>query len=70
MKIRHKEPHGPHRAAEYPPVGDQLDAIVKLVDHLRRHGMTLPSEVVEWVNACNEVKRRYPRSSFDANQPA
>lgn len=62
MKIQHREPYGPLRAAAYPPVGDQLDAVVKLANALHEQGISLPPEVMEWVEACMTVKRRYPKA--------
>src|SRR3546814_20775582 len=46
-KIQHKEPHGPLRAAEYPPITDQIDAIFKLAKALREQGINLPPDVTD-----------------------
>lgn len=59
--IQHREPCGPLRAAAYPPVGDQLDAIMKMAHALHEQGISLPPEVMEWVDRCLEVKRRFPK---------
>lgn len=61
MKIRHREPFGPLRARAYPPIGDQLDAILKLAQHLQSTGQALPDAVANWIEECNSVKRRYPK---------
>lgn len=57
------------REREYPKIGDQVDAIMKLANHLRQQGADLPTEVCEWVDKCLEVKRRHPKQP-DSNPPA
>lgn len=49
------------RAGQYPRIGDQLDAVMKLAAHLRGQGMALPSEVEAWIDRCEDVKRRFPK---------
>lgn len=51
------------RRSQYPPVGDQLDAMVKFAHHLREAGLLdgAPAEVIAWVDRCMEVKRRNPK---------
>jgi len=61
LKIQHKEPYGPLRAAAYPKLGDQLDAVMKLARALRDQGIVLPQEVCDWVAACESVKQRYAK---------
>lgn len=61
MKIRHREPVGPRRKAEYLDIGDQLDAIYKLAKALEQQGIEMPDEVKEWIDRCSEVKRRFPK---------
>lgn len=58
------------RAGQYPRIGDQLDAVMKLAAHLRDLGIELPAEVESWVNACQEVKRQNPKSTTENNSPA
>lgn len=70
MRILHKSDYVRERAAEYPPIGDQLDAVMKLAAHLRAKGVELPAEVDAWVGACQEVKRRNPKSTTENNSPA
>lgn len=60
MRIKHVEPYGPLRAGAYPPVEDQLDALVKLAHALRRQ-VALPPEVISWIDACLAVKETYPK---------
>ena len=62
MKIKHRTPHGPKRKAEYPDIGDQLDVIVKLADALRQQGIHLPQEVNQWIDKCQSVKAKYPKT--------
>lgn len=61
MKIHHKEPHGPLRQKEYPPIGDQLDAIYKMAEFLNREGIPLPPETADWISKCKAVKEKYPK---------
>ncbi|KGD95230.1 hypothetical protein JL37_11075 [Achromobacter sp. RTa] len=58
------------RAGQYPPIGDQLDAIYKLAAALQQQGISLPDEVQQWIDRCAEVKRRFPIPKPDDNQPA
>lgn len=60
-RIEHARPHGAVRAAAYPPVGEQLDAIYKLAAMLARAGMELPPETRAWIAQVDAVKRRYPK---------
>lgn len=62
LKIRHREPYAPLREREYPPVGDQLDAVFKLARALSDQGIVLPAQVLSWVNACEQVKLKYPKN--------
>ena len=61
MKIQHREPYRPLRAAAYPSLGDQLDAVMKLARALRDQGVALPQEVSDWVASCEAVKQRYAK---------
>jgi hypothetical protein len=62
LKIQHREPHGPLRAAAYPPITEQLDAIFKLAEHLKDQGQTMPPAVMDWIAKCRAVKNRYPKA--------
>lgn len=59
MKIRHVDDYRKRRKAEYPPVGEQLDAIMKLAAELREQGIRLPEETEQWIDRCMEVKSKY-----------
>lgn len=61
MKIHHAPDPGPMRAQAYPPIGDQLDAVMKLAESLAQSGFALPTEVVGWIEKCQEVKAKYPK---------
>lgn len=61
MIIRHSEPYAPLRAAAYPPIGEQLDAIMKMAHALHEQGISLPPETCEWVGRCMAVKETYPK---------
>lgn len=71
MKIRHCEPHGPLRAAEYPSIGDQLDALFKLAEAMRTQGMQMPPNVSAWIDQCRAVKDKYkPSHPCHAHPPS
>lgn len=53
MKIIHTEDYATRRAAEYPPLGDQLDELWKLLD-----GLKVKSPLLEQIKA---VKAKYPK---------
>ena len=59
MKIRHVDDYRKRRKAEYPPIGDQLDAVMKMAAALREQGFQFPPEVEQWVARCQEVKAKY-----------
>lgn len=60
MKINHVEPYGALRAAAYPSVEDQLDALVKLAAALKAQ-IDLPPAVTAWIDACLAVKEKFPK---------
>ncbi len=62
-KIRHDPDPRPLRAAAYPSIGDQLDAVMQLADFLLHDGNELPPKVVEWINNCKAVKAKVPKRS-------
>lgn len=49
------------RAREYPPVGDQLDAIWKALNQLRMQGTDLPADTDHVLGEILAVKKRYPK---------
>lgn len=61
MKIQHSEPYAPLRRQAYPPIGDQLDAVMKLASSLRDQGIDLPKEVQAWIDQCELVKATYQK---------
>ena len=61
MKIQHSEPYGPLRAKAYPPITDQLDAIMKFAVAVQQWGVVLPVEVTTWIAKCQAVKAKYPK---------
>mgnify|MGYP000925810938 CR=1 FL=1 len=61
MKIRHSEDHGKLRQAEYPSVGEQLDAIWKHIASLPPDKIT--SETAEMLNKIQSVKTKYRKPS-------
>ncbi len=61
MRIKHTRDYGEARRENYWPTGDQLDALVKYFAALPE----IPAELQDWVNACQAVKRKYPKP-FDS----
>lgn len=59
MKIRHVDDYRKRRKAEYPAVGEQLDAIMKLAAAIKEQGVALPEETQQWIARCQEVKAKY-----------
>lgn len=57
MKIRHLRDYAEARREDYPEIGDQLDALVKYFAALPE----IPTELQDWVAACQTVKDRYPK---------
>lgn len=56
MKIHHQGDHAERRRAEYPNIGDQLDALWKALD-----GKDLPPEAAEIVKRIKAIKDKYPK---------
>lgn len=50
------------RQEEYPPIGDQLDAIYKLTEALQET-LNLPPEVQSWISELDAVKAKFPKDS-------
>jgi hypothetical protein len=57
MKIKHDADYRQKRVAEYPDIGDQLDAIWKQLGQLP----LLVSETEIMLNRVKEIKQRYPK---------
>ncbi|KQP36705.1 hypothetical protein [Methylobacterium sp. Leaf100] len=55
--LRHSTDYRARRAAEYPDVGDGLDALAKAIRALA-DGQPIPAESLAWVEACEAVKAR------------
>lgn len=49
------------RVLEYPPIGDQLDAILKGFNQLRLDGASLPADLDSIVNQWLAVKAKHPK---------
>lgn len=61
LKIHHKpNDYAERRKKAYPDIGDQLDAVFKLAQHMREQGQQLPPDVSQWVDECAAVKEKYP----------
>lgn len=60
MIINHSRDYREVRKAEYPDIGDQLDAVFKLAQYLQDLGHPLPPETRHWIEQCQQVKDQYP----------
>lgn len=49
------------RAAEYPPVGDQLDAILGWISQRQAEGETIPATLAELLLQREAIKKRHPK---------
>jgi hypothetical protein len=56
-KLRHGGNYREHRVAAYPPVGDGLDAVAKILRALLK-GETPPQDALDWLAKCESVKTR------------
>lgn len=61
MKIKHSEDHGKLRQAEYPSIGEQLDAIWKHIASLPPD--KIPPETAEMLSKIQAVKTKYRKPS-------
>jgi len=51
-----------NRKAEYAPIGDQLDAILKWANLMRMDGTNLPEDLDQTIAQWLSVKQKYPKS--------
>ena len=51
------------RTGEYPPISDQINAIMKGFEAIRKSGVTLPAETTDWLDTVRTVKDKYPTPS-------
>lgn len=58
MRIIHYDDHRPARAADYPDIGEQLDAIWKALEQMGE----LPAETRDMLEQIRAVKARYPKA--------
>lgn len=58
MKLHVKDDHAKRRAAEYPPIGEQLEAIWNA---LNTSGKPLPPETQAVFDRIATVKAKYPK---------
>lgn len=49
------------RQREYPPVGEQLSAIIDVVTAAKKQGLVLPASAEEWLEQCQAVKSAHPK---------
>ena len=50
------------RAPEYPPIGDQLDALLKHLNYRRTQGDELVQELDDIISSWLSVKQRFPKN--------
>lgn len=58
MKIHHVDDYAQRRAAEYPPIGDQLDALWKALESDKAK---LPKEARDVMDRVLHVKQKFPK---------
>ena len=49
------------RAESYPPIGNQLDAIMKMALVLKEQNIQLPQQTIDWIDSCLAVKDQHPK---------
>ena len=54
------------RRAEYPPIGDQLDAILKWITSERFQGEDLPQDLDDIIGKWTAVKKKHPKEVKDS----
>lgn len=62
MKITVEQNYKQLREPDYPATGEQLDAIFKLAKALQATGVQLPEETIAWIEVCQSVKDKYPKT--------
>ena len=50
------------RAPEYPPIGDQLDALLKHLNYRRTQGDELVQDLDDIISSWLSVKQRFPKN--------
>lgn len=61
QKITYRRDYREARKQLYPPVGEQLDAMYKLGESLREQGLSLPEDVMQWLDKVRSVKDSVPK---------
>lgn len=59
-------PYTAKRAAEYPPMGDQLDAVMKWL--ATENEISIPEELKSIAMKCMSVKAKYPKPTKQENE--
>jgi|GEM_PF-3529591 len=60
MRIKGSKEPAVRRLQNYPPIGNQLDAIYKGFQALRQQGFQLPEETIAWLDRIAAVKEQNP----------
>jgi len=60
MRIKGTKAPETRRIQNYPPIGNQLDAIYKGFQALRQQGFQLPEETIAWLDRVAVVKDQNP----------
>ena len=61
QKYLTEEKYKEDRAEEYPPMGDQLDAILKQLNYMRMNGQPLVQELDDIIGDWLRVKQDHPK---------
>ena len=62
MIINTPIPHTKLRRVAYPEVGEQLDALMKVIKNLSDQGVDIGNEGRELIEKCEHVKDQYPKA--------
>lgn len=61
-KITKKYGYRDPRSRAYPPVGDQLDSLFKIIKLLKGQGVNIGVDGQKWLDQLQSVKDKYPKN--------
>lgn len=61
MIVRPKLDHAKFRRKNYMPIEDQIDAIVKCIEHLAKQGIDVGADIAPIIEHRQAVKNKFPK---------
>lgn len=59
MKVTVEQNYRELRQIAYEDIGNQLDALFKLAKALKEQGIALPTDTLNWIASCQNIKDKF-----------